>query len=79
VGIWRAISPPADLETTIMSKQLKLSASLSVLAMLGAILAAGPAAADDLSLGTAPLQAIASACTSSALGDLLPALQPVLQ
>jgi hypothetical protein len=71
--------PPGELETTIMSKQLKLSASLSVLAMLGAILASAPAVAGDLSLGTSPLQAIASACSSSALSDLLPALQPVLQ
>jgi hypothetical protein len=62
-----------------MSKQLKLSASLSVLAMLGFALAAGPAAADDLGLSSAGLHAFASACTSAVIGDLLPALQPALQ
>jgi hypothetical protein len=62
-----------------MSKQLMLSASVSVLAMLGLVLATGPAAAGELSLGASRLHAVASACTSVLSGDLLPALQPTLQ
>jgi hypothetical protein len=62
-----------------MSKQLMVSASLSVLAMLGLVAAAGPAAADELGLGNAQLHAVASACSSAISSDLLPALQPTLQ
>ncbi len=62
-----------------MSKQLALSASLSVLAMLGLVMASTPAAADELGVGTARLQAFASACTSVISGDLMPLLQPGLQ
>lgn len=62
-----------------MSKQLKLSASLSVLAMLGLALAASPAAASELGMGTSPLHALASACSSALSGDLLPLVQPALQ
>jgi hypothetical protein len=63
----------------MMSKQLKLSASLSALAMLGLALASSPVAADELSQGTSRLHAAASACTSALTDDLLPALQPTLQ
>lgn len=62
-----------------MSKQLKLSAGLSVLVMLGLALASSPVAADETGLGTSRLHAAASACTSALTGDLLPALQPTLQ
>jgi hypothetical protein len=61
-----------------MSKQLKLSASVSLLAMLGLILAASPASAGDLGLAKAQVNALASACTSVVKGDLLPLLQPGL-
>ena len=61
-----------------MSKQLKLSASISLLAMLGLVLAASPASADELGLATAQIDALASVCTSVVKGDLLPLLQPGL-
>lgn len=62
-----------------MSKQLTLSAGLSVLAMLGLVLASTPAAAEDLGLGSSQLLALASACTSVIASDLLPILQAVMQ
>ncbi len=62
-----------------MSKQLKLSASVSLLAMLGLILASTPAAADGFGHGVTQFHALASASTSVLGGDLLPLLQPSLQ
>ena len=62
-----------------MSKQLMLSASVSVLAMLGFVLAGTPAAAADTGYGLPLLNAVASACTITGLGELLPAVQPGLR
>ncbi len=62
-----------------MSKQLALSASVSVLAMLGLALASTPSVAAEAGYGLPLLHAMASACVSAVPVDLLPVLQPGLQ
>lgn len=62
-----------------MSKQLKLSASLSVLAMFGVVLTGGSSMAGELAAVSTPIHTLASACTSSVGSALLPVLQPALQ
>lgn len=54
-----------------MSKQLKLSASVSLMAMLSFIVAANLVMADDLGLATAHIGALADVYASAIKGDLL--------
>lgn len=61
-----------------MSKQLILSATFSVSAMLAFILAGGPAFAGESGLSMAPLQLAISACAPPSVSELLPVIQPGL-
>lgn len=62
-----------------MSKQLTLSASLSLLAMLGFAVSALAEPFAPVRFGALQLGLVASACAPSAPGELLPLLQPGLQ
>lgn len=62
-----------------MSKQLTLSASISVMAMAAFVLVGTPSVAAEAGYRLPLVNAMAAACTSAGLGDLLPVLQPGLQ
>jgi hypothetical protein len=58
-----------------MSKQLTLSASLSVLAMLAFALTGAPALAGDLGSSSSLLAGVAAACLPDSVGSVLPVLR----
>jgi hypothetical protein len=65
-------------ETQAMSKQLIMSATISVTAMLAFILAGGPAMASDTGLGMTPLHMMIAACAPPSVNELMPVIQPGL-
>lgn len=61
-----------------MSKQLILSATFSVSAMLAFILAGGPAMASEAGWSFAPLHMAIAACSPASVNELMPVIQPGL-
>lgn len=62
-----------------MSRQLTLSATVSVMAMLAFAMLGSAAAAPGEDGFLAPLGVNVSACTPASLMELLPSLQPAIQ